>query len=539
MPSQNEETAVAIEIPGTTPDSRKIVLEHAANELVFGVVGHVGSGTTQIAETLKGLLSDESLAGGSFDTEIIKAREIISDWATSAGETIPTTASNDLTTSESLQNLGDKMRKEIPDHAAVAKCMALNIRKLRAQKTGSRLADQEPVKPDGSRRAYILDSIRHPTEVNLLRHVYQDAFILVGVVCEESKRLDRLTKKYTNAGVEAAKKFMKRDAKAGDTFGQRVSDAFHLADYFVDNTVSRVLDNNDPNEDWDINEKLSRLIKIVTHSEIMRPLISETAMHHAYGAKMRSACLSRQVGAALIDSNGNVLATGTNEVPKAGGGVYGESFNVDEKDHRCAFRPSQSQRKCSNTSEQNKIIDKLIASVPELTSTSPTRKEELKSKLRESPIGGLLEFSRAVHAEMDALLSAARAGSTSVGSRLFVTTFPCHYCARHIVSAGVDEVQYIEPYPKSQALGLHNDSIQVEHSNWVEPSQGGDRVLFRPFSGVAPRMYRRAFLKDRDLKNNETGELCITEPDWGSKWHLRGISYIQLESELLKNEANQ
>ena len=70
---------------------------------------------------------------------------------------------------------------------------------------------------------------------------------------------------------------------------------------------------------------------------------------------------------------------------------------------------------------------------------------------------------------MDALLSAGRDGVSTVGARLFVTTFPCHYCARHIVSAGVYEVQYIEPYPKSRALNLHDDSIMTDKGAWTPP----------------------------------------------------------------------
>jgi deoxycytidylate deaminase len=89
------------------------------------------------------------------------------------------------------------------------------------------------------------------------------------------------------------------------------------------------------------NEYLSRLVKIVSHSEIVRPSTEETAMHHAYGA----ACAVHAflgVGAALVDKTGNVVATGTNEVPRAGGGVYGENFDTDHNghthDHRCAYR---------------------------------------------------------------------------------------------------------------------------------------------------------------------------------------------------------
>ena len=262
-------------------------------------------------------------------------------------------------------------------------------------------------------------------------------------------------------------------------------------------------------------------------------------MFHAHGARMRSSCLSRQVGAALLDRGGNLLATGTNEVPRAGGGVYGGVFDgysdVDPNDHRCFSHGGY----CRNTQAQNAIIDDLAKSIDELPDEpSP----ELRKKIRATKIGQLIEFSRAVHAEMDALISAAREGVSTVGSRLYVTTYPCHNCARHIVAAGVDEVQFIEPYLKSQALPLHGDAITDQSKNWVPPSEFYKmrqeervgkfaQVLFRPFTGVAPRLYQRAFLKDRDLKNSETGDMLrISESESESVSNVLESSYTQIEA---------
>lgn len=103
-----------------------------------------------------------------------------------------------------------------------------------------------------------------------------------------------------------------------------------------------------------------------------------------------------------------------------------------------------------------------------------------------------------------------------------------------MVAAGVDEVQYIEPYPKSLARMLHEDAITNRAKGWKPPSQGDpqQRVLFRPFTGVAPRMYRRVFLKDRDPKDKETGEMRIGEPAWAHAWHLGRTSYVDLEAKL-------
>ena len=517
--------------------SKSMVRSYASNEFVFAVVGHVGSGTTKIATSLAELLNKGSITGDPFDTEIIKARELIEAWATENDRPIPASEQRNLLNTEQFQNLGDQMRAG-GDHAAVANRAIQRIRLIRAKKQKMENPGDQPVEPDGSRRAYIIDSIRHPAEVELLRRVYREAFVLIGVVCDAEVRLTRLqSEKYSTASKVDILKFMERDSRASEDYGQRVSDAFHMADYFVDNTVQQLLDDGTGNREWDINDNLSRLTKIITHTELVRPTIAETAMHEAYGASLRSACLSRQVGAALLDKEGNVIGTGTNEVPKAGGGVYGEHFDEDAIDSRCAFR--ETGKYCSNTQEQNRIIDEIFDEVPELSSLNEMTKRTRKAELRKSRVGDLIEFSRAVHAEMDALFSAARKGTSTIGTRLFVTTFPCHSCARGIVTAGVDEVQYIEPYPKSLALKLHADAITVGRKEndgkpWLSPSAGGSRVRFSAFTGVAPRLYRRAFLKDRSLKNSLTGVFAIGPAEWGTAWDIHKASYFELEAALAK-----
>jgi Cytidine and deoxycytidylate deaminase zinc-binding region len=98
----------------------------------------------------------------------------------------------------------------------------------------------------------------------------------------------------------------------------------------------------------------------------------------------------------------------------------------------------------------------------------------------------LLEFLRAVHAEMAALMCAARRGVAVDGCTLFTTTFPCHECARHIVAAGIARVVFVEPYPKSRALDLYDDSIEIDGGC-------GGKVPFEAYVGVAPRAFMRFF----------------------------------------------
>ena len=261
-------------------------------------------------------------------------------------------------------------------------------------------------------------------------------------------------------------------------------------------------------------------------------------MFHAYGARMQSTCLSRQVGAALLDQHSSLVSTGTNEVPRAGGGVYGGILTPHQNgdpERRDDFRFFVHNKHCTNTFERNMIIEALIKSIDELRTSN--RKNEIRTEIRNSRIGQLLEFSRSVHAEMDALLSAGRSGITTIGTRLFVTTFPCHNCARHIVTAGVEEVQYIEPYLKSKAIPLHGDAIVTNPKEWWRSTEAGEEpanrpnVLFRAFIGVAPRLYRRAFFKDYELKDSQTGEMLESfgAPTGHAIIDTLRVSYAEIE----------
>lgn len=536
---------------GQQPDSRSVLASSHSKELFFAVVGPVGAGASQAIKALERVCRSVD-----YGVELIKASDLIRTWADENRRTVPPPLPKTLEMITELQNLGDSMRER--DTAEVAKAAMREIAKRRASCTGQEYIKGKKVVPDDAKRVYLIDSIRHPAEIHLLRRTYGNAFGLIGVVCEEGVRRARILEKYFRGPEKglvetqnAVADFMDRDSDDPDRkHGQHVTEAFYEADFFIVNT------RDDPNGEKNLlDTDLSRFVSIIAHDRVERPTIEETAMHHAHSARVRSACLSRQVGAALVDADGTVVATGTNEVPAAGGGVYGERFATASRgidDHRCAFRAGPY---CSSNREQNDIINNLIDVLPELKQV--TDKVDLAARIRKTRLGGLIEFSRAVHAEMDALLSAGREGVSTVGTRLFVTTYPCHYCARHIVSAGVYEVQFIEPYPKSLAIKLHSDSVEVTPSKWVPPvaksvsaaravlstapgvdrddvKLDGSKVLFRPFVGVAPRMYVRAFEKTWHLKNKTSGDFEMRAPDWGSEWATLTVGYPELEAALAK-----
>ncbi len=97
---------------------------------------------------------------------------------------------------------------------------------------------------------------------------------------------------------------------------------------------------------------------------------------------------------------------------------------------------------------------------------------------------------------MHAIINAGHLNGDKIkGGTLFCTTYPCHNCARHIVASGIKKVYYIEPYVKSKAPLLHEDSI-------TDNEDVTDKVQLLFFDGVSPRRYLSFFNKDRPRKKS-------------------------------------
>lgn len=169
------------------------------------------------------------------------------------------------------------------------------------------------------------------------------------------------------------------------------------------------------------------------------------------------------------------------------GGLYWEEDPQDARDHRKGRDSSDDAKERIVREILDSLDDEWKGSTPEVQRHLLADRLE---RLRATRITSLTEFGRAVHAEAEAIMSAARRGTSTSASELHCTTFPCHVCAKHIVAAGIKTVTYIEPYPKSRALDLHEDSISLE-----DEREG--KVVFRPFVGVAPRAYERLFSMNR------------------------------------------
>ena len=70
------------------------------------------------------------------------------------------------------------------------------------------------------------------------------------------------------------------------------------------------------------------------------------------------------------------------------------------------------------------------------------------------PSGQKHELCRALHAEQNALIQAARYGLCVEGATIYVNTQPCVLCAKMLINAGICEIVYANPYPDELAMSM-------------------------------------------------------------------------------------
>lgn len=428
-------------------------------ELVVALVGPVGSGCTTVYEVMAKTLHDEF----GYDPVHVILSSLIKDHAAEVGMDFPQGMSpNDRV--DRYQDVGNELRKKFGDEYLADR--AIEKIAIERDQRGGYAAEGQTRVVLPQRRAYFLDSLKNPAELRRLRQVYGDLLWVVSVFAPEETRLKRLVRK----GMldSDARHAMKRDYAEEEKSGQKVSKIAHQANYFVRNSS----DNKDA-----LQKPVDRFLETLFGVRLHTPTPDEKGMLEAASAAVRSACLSRQVGAAIYAPDGDLLGVGCNDVPKFGGGLYGEDGGGD---HRC-FRWQENE--CHNDKHKHLLAEKIASAAGAGSDEAPG----LISDALEGGVASLIEFSRSVHAEMEAIVSVARLGTGSTsGSTLYTTTFPCHNCARHIVAAGVTTVFYVEPYSKSLALELHSDSITLQDDD-------ESKVRFLQYEGFAPRTSLRLF----------------------------------------------
>lgn len=128
----------------------------------------------------------------------------------------------------------------------------------------------------------------------------------------------------------------------------------------------------------------------------MRASWDEYFMQIVEVVKTRSTCLRRQVGAVIVKDN-RIITTGYNGAP---------------------------------------------SHLKHCTELGGCEREKMGI-----PSGQRHELCRALHAEQNAIIQAAKLGNTTEGATLYVNVQPCVICAKMLINAGIVRVVYKGDYP--------------------------------------------------------------------------------------------
>ncbi|MCG6382054.1 anti-phage dCTP deaminase [Vibrio fluvialis] len=440
-------------VPNQSIEKQYLTTGINQGELVIGIVSAVGTEYKRVTEPLT-----DRLRGFGYAVQEIRVSSCLPVFE----------GASEYERIRHYMHAGDQLREKSENNAILAAGVAKNISESRT--------------PSNSKRAYVVNSLKHPREVEFLRKVYGDGFYLIGIHADEKRRHQHLTDDKGMTQVQA-NELIRIDEDESFDHGQKTRDTYHLADFFLN-----LGSNNDQ-----VKNRLQRFLELIFSHPYKNPTFDEFAMFMAFNSSVRSGDLSRQVGA-VISREKQIIATGANDVPKSGGGLYWAELdeatgkvedNQDGKDY--------TREVDSNKQAQAEIINEIAKKLLEKGLVDGQQELELHKVLKESKISDLTEFGRVVHAEMDALLSCSRAGIPTTGSTLYCTTFPCHNCAKHIIASGITRVVYVEPYPKSRALDFHSESIQLKSELEVISNNTNELVSFEPFIGVGPRRFLDLF----------------------------------------------
>ena len=286
-------------------------------------------------------------------------------------------------------SLSDVVREELESRG-------LAETRERMIETGTRLRSEEGAAALARRlssrlcsdRNYVIDSVRHPAEIALLRD-REDEFLLLWIEAPESLRLERILSRKRPGdplSLRELRQLESREMGSDHVDSQQLAAVKKAADVTIVN--DRSLE--------DLHVKLDEVLR--GNLFFARPTWDEYFMKIARVVATRSNCVKRKV-AAVLTIDRRVIATGYNGTPRG-------LKNCNEGGcPRCmAFGPGGTD------------LGECLCS----------------------------------HAEENAITQSAYHGVCVRGAVLYSTYCPCLMCTKMIINAGINEVVYSAEYPMGE-----------------------------------------------------------------------------------------
>jgi len=282
-------------------------------------------------------------------------------------------------------SLSDVLREEAAkEGVAVTRDHLVQIgNRLRDQGGPGVLAEKIVAKLDPE-KYYVIDSIRHPSEVQALKR--RKDFYLLEVYAPQKLRFERIKQRNREKDPKTFEEFQALETREGSSekaTDQQLDATLSLAD--------RKIKNNGPLKE--LQDEIKTVLLEVRQG-IKRPDWDHYFMNIAKVVALRSNCLKRRVAAVIVKDK-RIIATGYNGTPR---GVT----NCDEGG--CP--------RCASIDASGKGLSECLCS----------------------------------HAEENAIVQSAYHGVSVKGAVIYTTFSPCLMCTKMIINAGITEVVYHADY---------------------------------------------------------------------------------------------
>lgn len=217
---------------------------------------------------------------------------------------------------------------------------------------------------------------------------------------------------------------------------------------------------------------ITRYVSLMQHPGLVPPTIDERCMQVAQTVKLNSGCISRQVGAVISDSKGNILSVGWNDPASTEGNecisCIRRSFdNLICKNDEMAYsyyelNQPEFRQELINIMKKMCLINEVEVAEVDLLNTFDSI---VKPKAKGVPLAFCFKdiyssmthdrnqvHTRAQHGEENALEACDKEKCS--GGTLYTTSSSCELCAKKALGYNIKRIVYIEPYS-----GITNEHV--------------------------------------------------------------------------------
>jgi len=291
-------------------------------------------------------------------------------------------------------SLSDEIREEIRKRGMdITREVLIGVGNELREKHGPGVLAERILRRLDIDRNYVVDSIRNPGEVDVLRR--RPDFTLLALEADETIRFERSRKRGRESAAQTLGQFVEEEARELDSSNpanQQLQATREKADLVVTNNGTLE----------QLHQRLDELLPPMM-SRFSRPSWDEYFMSIAKVVAMRGNCMKRKV-AAIIVKDRRVVSTGYNGTPRG-------AKNCNE------------------------------GGCPRCNGMAPS--------------GTALDECLCCHGEENAITQAAYHGTSLKGATLYTTYAPCLLCTKMIINSGIAEVVYNQDYPLNErALSL-------------------------------------------------------------------------------------